>query len=408
MKKFKFNSRKTKPKIFNVLILSVVFVLFLFAYWISKPFDVYYLAYVFAAYLITVIIFLIDVFIKQLEYNPYSYNSIYYLSFAIFVSTVLVTTVYFIFNYMYLSTTPNFNGFYSLLFIILDSAKYYMLYSSPVVMVISIILVISNIILIKKEGFGFPNSLGIILAFFLIGGLIFMFISNYYVSGSFSYVVFHEVLTNSFAAIYLYFECMIFGTALVDLIVTRYKPDYDADYIIILGCGIDEKGIPYPLLASRIECADRFYLQQKTLNNKELIFITSGGQGQDEVVSESMAMKNYLTGKGINEDQIIMEDRSFNTRENMRNSKRIIDERDPEAKVLFSTSDFHVFRSGLMARREKLKAIGIGAKTKWYFFPNAIVREFVGLLTQHKGKQIAVILGMILIYIIETLLIYNL
>ena len=234
-----------------------------------------------------------------------------------------------------------------------------------------------------------------------------MYIFNYYVSGSFAYVVFHEVVSNSFAAIYLYFECMLTGTALVDLYVSKYEPDYNADYIIVLGCGIDDKGRPYPLLASRIERAYRFYLKQLGVSNKEATFITSGGQGQDEVISESMSMKNYLLNKGISEDRIIMEDRSFNTRENMANSKKIIEKNDPQAKVLFSTSDFHVFRSGLMARREKMKAIGIGAKTKWYFFPNAIIREFVGLLTQHKGKQIAVILGMIIIYIIETLIIYN-
>ena len=84
----------------------------------------------------------------------------------------------------------------------------------------------------------------------------------------------------------------------------------------------------------------------------------------------------------------------------------IIDSLSENANVLFSTSDFHVFRSGLMARRLKMKAIGIGAKTKWYFYPNATVREFVGLLTKHKTKQLMVILGMLLVYIVETIIVY--
>ena len=81
-------------------------------------------------------------------------------------------------------------------------------------------------------------------------------------------------------------------------------------------------------------------------------------------------------------------------------NKEIIDKINPEGKVVYSTTNFHVFRSGLYARRVKMRAVGIGARTKWYFWPNATVREFVGLVSAHRLKQ-AVILGiMILVYIL--------
>lgn len=41
----------------------------------------------------------------------------------------------------------------------------------------------------------------------------------------------------------------------------------------------------------------------------------------DEEVSEAFAMKEYLTNKGISEDRIIMEDKSTNTLENIKNTK---------------------------------------------------------------------------------------
>ena len=76
-------------------------------------------------------------------------------------------------------------------------------------------------------------------------------------------------------------------------------------------------------------------------------------------------------------------------------------------KVAFSTTNYHVFRSGLCARRVKMRAVGMGAKTKWYFWPNAAVREFVGLLTEHRGKQALIFGGMIVFYVALTILAYQ-
>jgi len=54
-----------------------------------------------------------------------------------------------------------------------------------------------------------------------------------------------------------------------------------------------------------------------------------------------------------------------------------------------------------------MRAVGMGAATKWYFWPNASVREFVGLLTEHRGKQAMIFGGLILVYAVLTFLIYR-
>ena len=90
-----------------------------------------------------------------------------------------------------------------------------------------------------------------------------------------------------------------------------------------------------------------FYRKQKETTGKELTFVTSGGQGPREVTTESSAMKRYLIEQGIPETQIIEEDRSTSTYENMMFSKEKIYAIDPEAKIAFSTSNYHVFRSGI-------------------------------------------------------------
>ena len=132
--------------------------------------------------------------------------------------------------------------------------------------------------------------------------------------------------------------------------------------------------------------------------------MTSGGQGPDEPISESASMARYLLERGVPEDRIIREDCSTDTFENMKFSKEKIWQRDPGGKVAFATTNYHVFRSGLYARRVKMRAVGMGAKTKWYFWPNAAVREFVGLLTEHKLKQVLIFGGLVSVYVVLTLL----
>lgn len=50
----------------------------------------------------------------------------------------------------------------------------------------------------------------------------------------------------------------------------------------------------------------------------------SGGQGPDEVISEALAMKNYAVEMNIPEEDILMEDKSTNTKENLLFSTELI------------------------------------------------------------------------------------
>ena len=291
--------------------------------------------------------------------------------------------------------------------LLLGSAKNYMLLTSPFLLVFSAALCVSNISLIRHEGFRGVNVLGIILSVLLVGGELFLFFFDFAVSGSQRQVMIHDLIANLFAAVYLYFECMLLGVIIADAIVVSYGPEPDKDVLIILGCGIRKDGTPSPLLRGRIDRALRFADRQKALTGKEPVFVTSGGKGPDEPISESAAMKRYLMEQGVPETRIIEEDRSTDTLENMKFSKEKIRALDPEAKVAFATTNYHVFRGGLCARRVKMRAVGMGAKTKWYFWPNAAVREFVGLLTEHRLKQGLILGGMVAFYIVLTLLAYR-
>ncbi len=101
---------------------------------------------------------------------------------------------------------------------------------------------------------------------------------------------------------------------------------------------------------------------------------------------------------GVPEYHIIEEDDSTSTRENMNFSWLLIDDPEVDEKVAFSTTNYHVFRSGMMARQAGVKAEGMAADTKWYYWPNATVREYIGFLTENRAKQLMAVAGMILIY----------
>ena len=401
----KFDTRNKKPKLWNLLAQAVFVgvIVFLLARKDAEK-HAAVISILISSFILAALIQLIAAFFKQIQYNPYSYNTIYYMGFSLFLLAVLAIQIVITVR---LIREPEVYQANEILATLLNSAKTYMFFSFPFILCFSVALCVSNISLIRHEGRRLVNVLGIILSFLLLAGEIFLFRYDYYASGSQREVMIHDLFGNLFAAVYLYFECMLIGAIVADSIAAAYVPEPDKDFLIILGCGIRKDGTPSPLLRGRIDLALDFAEKQKAQTGKDLIFITSGGQGPDEPIPESASMKRYMIEQGVPAERIIEEDRSTNTLENMKFSKEKIWAIDPEGKVAFATTNYHVFRSGLYARRVKMRAVGMGAKTRWYFWPNAAVREFVGLLTKHRLKQGLIFGGMVLSYVLLTLAYYR-
>ncbi|MBR3053536.1 MAG: YdcF family protein, partial [Firmicutes bacterium] len=117
------------------------------------------------------------------------------------------------------------------------------------------------------------------------------------------------------------------------------------------------------------------------------------GKGSDEKISEAESVKNYLLSLGIREELIMPECESANTEENFRNSLKLIleDAGIEDPKVAFSTTNYHVFRSGLLASEQGIYAEGIGSRTRSYFWINAFVREFIATLAEERKKHLRII-----------------
>lgn len=277
---------------------------------------------------------------------------------------------------------------------------------APIMMMLSVLIAISNIWLIRNEGFSLMNMLGIAFAALWFGGALltigtffFNFISN---------IPFYKEMMIPLIYIVGYIECMFISTVACSYLATKYKVPYDRDYIIILGCAIRKDGTPTPLLKNRIDRAVEFEKKQFEKTGKHAVFVTSGGQGSDEVVSEAEAMENYLLSIGIPKKQILREDKSVNTFENMKFSKNLIMNNSynfENQKIAFSTTNYHVFRGYVLVKKNDFEAKGISAKTKQYFFPNAFIREFIGMLVDKKWKHIVFIALTVIFFVLLSWLI---
>lgn len=400
MKLFPVDTRDKKPKLYHLLVLSVLVLLslaFLFFTHTAKSAGI--LCIIIAGYCLAATLLLLYSFREQIRYNPYSYNTILYFGFALFSLSVMVTHTVLA---VHIFRAPEQFAPVTVVRSVLGSARTYITLSTPFLLAFSAALCISNFSLIAHEGKRFVNLLGIVLSLLLVAGEALIFIAARQTQSMVGALV-----SNLLAAGYLYFECMLLGTIVADVFAAFYEPEKKMDYIIILGCGIRKDGSLTPLLRGRADRALAFAKKQKEQTGKDLTFICSGGQGADECIPESTAIKRYLLQQGIAETQILEENQSESTLENMQFSKRLLGDAASKSAIAFSTSDYHVFRSGLFARRVKMRAVGMGAKTKWYFWPNAAVREFAGLLSKHRLKQFLIFVGMLSFYVLLTILSYS-
>ena len=61
-------------------------------------------------------------------------------------------------------------------------------------------------------------------------------------------------------------------------------------------------------------------------------------------------------------------------------------------KYIFVTNDYHVFRTGIFARKLGLDACGVGCRTAMYYWPSAFIREYVAVMVKYKWTSTAVVL----------------
>ena len=314
----------------------------------------------------------------------FSYRSIRFLGLAIFFFALSFFRTEYLLAFL---RGKNAGTVWMLLLGIISSAQTFVRWTSYLLAAFAVLVAVSNVVLMRHEGIRPANMLGILVAAVIVGGaLIGIELSN-------SRLTFpmRNVLSNVYAGLFVYFECLLTATVIRALEAGKHEPSYDKDYIIVLGCRIRPDGTLYPLIRGRVDRAIEFAEAQAAATGKVAVLVPSGGQGSDEPMSEAEAMAGYMRSRGVAEERILVENRSLTTKENLDFSRSLITGKEKGQKTAFSTSSYHVCRGGILAEEMGWNIDGMGSRTKWYFWPNAFLREFIGLLVSSRAQQITAI-----------------
>lgn len=160
--------------------------------------------------------------------------------------------------------------------------------------------------------------------------------------------VLHTVLVLALAAVAV-------GTAVV------WSPPenqpLEPDYAVVLGAALED-GRATEELERRLELGLQY------LTETDGILILSGGDPDGDGVTEAQVMEAWMADHGADLTRVYQEDRSQDTRENLKFSRELAQSLGLETDtVLILTSDYHQTRAQYLAHAQGQGAVGLACET---------------------------------------------
>lgn len=159
------------------------------------------------------------------------------------------------------------------------------------------------------------------------------------------------------------------------------RPGPEDCTVVVLGCQVSANGEPTVMLRDRIDAAYDYLTA-----HPESRCVASGGQNDNEPISEAACIRNTLAARGIDPDRILLEDRSRSTEENLRFTAEIIRQQGLNSRVAIASDNFHQLRASVWARRCGLKAESLGCASWWPLGPGYWAREAVAVVVLEVGS----------------------
>ncbi len=181
----------------------------------------------------------------------------------------------------------------------------------------------------------------------------------------------------------VFYACILvglvgFGVLEAQILSAAHSAPERADAVIVLGAGVNGTE-PSLALRTRLDAAAEYAAAYP-----DVPIVLTGGQGYGEEITEAECMRRYLTDHGVDESRLLLESEAASTEENFRLSKAVLAEAGytPEDMTLAVVSnDFHLYRAELLARREGLRTVGVGAPLPWRHLEiNYTIREAFALM----------------------------
>lgn len=121
----------------------------------------------------------------------------------------------------------------------------------------------------------------------------------------------------------------------------------EPEVMVILGCQVKSWG-PSILLQDRLNTALEYWEE-----HSDITIVVSGGQGPDEHMTEAQAMYDYLVEHGVDGAQILREDQSHNTIQNLTYTMDLLEDEgyDVTADMVVVSNGFHLTRVRMLWAR---------------------------------------------------------
>lgn len=190
------------------------------------------------------------------------------------------------------------------------------------VLIIVIVFGVNGVIVLRRERMNLTHLLP--LGVSLTGVLGLVAVLTYYTLSA------DQLLNNpwiTYASWFFILSCGIasltfIGFLLYSILYQALPRRKDFDFVIFHGAGLLNGDTVTPLLKGRADKAIQVYRRLQDAGKRAKI-IPSGGQGADELVSEDQAISTYLQSQGVTPADILLEDGSATTEENLLMSKKV-------------------------------------------------------------------------------------
>lgn len=150
---------------------------------------------------------------------------------------------------------------------------------------------------------------------------------------------------------------------------------------VVLGCRVKGES-PSRILGERIDAAYDYLI-----SHPKAVAVLSGGQGENEGISEAECMYQELVERGIDGSRLYKEETSVNTPTNLRNSRAILEEAlgadsawSADRQIALITSEFHCYRGCVHAKQEGLSPVAYASKTAMPYVIPFYLREVVAVV----------------------------
>lgn len=147
---------------------------------------------------------------------------------------------------------------------------------------------------------------------------------------------------------------------------------------IVLGAQVKPWG-PSTLLQQRIDAAVDFMNE-----NPDAKAVVTGGKGKDEPISEARCMYENMVKQGIDGKRIYKEDKAVNTKQNIKFSYRIINDKKLNKDIAIVTDSYHQLRARVIAKKlginSNISSINTSNGTVGIIaYPTYFVREWIAI-----------------------------